>query len=378
MLPGMAAKKKRPSRWASEAALQGMLRYDPQVRALAEIQREAEGAYRTGVAQARGNADATIATIGAATPAVRGIYDQAGLDQARSASVVNHDLAGLPGLSPDLQAAIGLEQQNASSRVSTGRAQALTGLQQQRVGARAGGQYATNKAHDDLVAALTKIFSQRQSLAADRGAFETLTAGQLQDKATARSDTLASQQASRDVTTRGQDLSHQDRVASQQAAAAKAKRDGRLTATGAPALSQEQHNAAAATVRQIARYAAKYKGKLGREQIVAKLSQGRPQQSIHTDPDTGEKLPNPISLPAIPAFSPDLRMTAALDVAIDGHLSRETQQRLAKAGYRDKDLDLPTYGQWKRQQKPATRKSATQAFGQALGAAGRGMTPVGG
>ena len=180
-----------------------MLRFNPQLRALADIQREAEATYKTGVAQARGNADATIATIGQATPQVSGYYDRAGLAQARTASVVNTGVGALPGLSPDLQAAIGLEQADASSRVSAGRAEALTGLQQQQVGARAGAQYATNKAHDDLVSALSKIFSQRQGLLSDRGTFTASETAKLRSEAQARSDTLASQAAGRDVTIRG-------------------------------------------------------------------------------------------------------------------------------------------------------------------------------
>jgi hypothetical protein len=94
--------------------------------------------------------------------------------------------------------------------------------------------------------------------------------------------------------------------------------------------------------------ASRYKGKMPRAKIVEKLKAGRPQQRIDTDPDTGEKLRNPVSLPAIPQYKADLRMTAALDVALDGHLSRATQKRLHRAGFSLQQLGLPTYGEWKR------------------------------
>jgi hypothetical protein len=344
----MAKKKPKANRWASEAAQQTLLKFGPQIDALNQIQKEAESAYGVGVAQGHGNADSLTSTIGQAVPQVGAIYDQAGLDQARSASTVNNDIATLPGLSGNLRAAIALEQQNAGSRVSTGRAQALTGLAQQKVAARAGGVYGAQKAHDDLVSQLSKIFDQRTSLASQSGTFQALTQNQLQDKATARADTLASQQAGRDVTIRGQDLSHADRAASL-AARGKPKK-GAVSATGAKLNPAGAHNSARDAIQKgLSALSMLDPEKAARHDTAPLLVTGHKSRTIY-DPATGKpKLTasgTQKQTPDVPAVGE--WATIAADVYYDGHLSRANQKKLAQQGYSIKQLGLPTYAQWRK------------------------------
>jgi hypothetical protein len=122
-----------------------------------------------------------------------------------------------------------------------------------------------------------------------------------------------------------------------------------LTATGAKPVTQQQHQQFSRTVQQIAAQAKKYAGSMSRQQIADKLEKGRPAIKIKKgDPlPGGGTAPADITLPAIKAVPRDITMTAALDIALDGHLSRATQRRLQKT-YVVKDLDLTTYGEWKR------------------------------
>jgi hypothetical protein len=74
-----------------------------------------------------------------------------------------------------------------------------------------------------------------------------------------------------------------------------------------------------------------------------------------------------VSLPAIKAYPADLRMSAALDVALFGHLTRATQRRLHKAGFSVNELGLPTYGEYRRRTR--------QAYNQQINRPGRPHGP---
>jgi hypothetical protein len=103
---------------------------------------------------------------------------------------------------------------------------------------------------------------------------------------------------------------------------------------------------------------------LSRAQIVDKLSAGRPAQTLLVATKNsgsiraGDQLPEGLTpqekkavgatqqaLPAIKAYPADLRMSAALDVALFGHLTPATERRLRRAGFSLRRLGLPTYGQ---------------------------------
>jgi hypothetical protein len=133
---------------------------------------------------------------------------------------------------------------------------------------------------------------------------------------------------------------------------------------------------------------------LSRAQIVDKLSAGRPAQTVLVATKNsgaikaGDPLPEgltPQEKKAVGAPSrrcprssrtpADLRMSAALDVALFGHLTPATERRLRRAGFSLRRLGLPTYGQYKRptqrRLQQQTRSSATPGRGRTVRSAWR-------
>jgi hypothetical protein len=283
-----------------------------------------------------------------------------------------------------------------ANRLSESRTNALSSLDDRRVRAAEGAQFAAGAAHDKLVDDLTKILQRKQDLAGERGAFKAATMGQLEEAARKRAtdikiasghDTAAANRADATIT-------QQERNSKRSAGIdpdtgkpipggkldPKAQKKGkRVTASGAPAVSADAHLAFQNKVQEIASYVDRYKGKVSRKEIVAKLQKGRPQQTVYADPKTGNPVakntPGAVAVPLtkIPQYQPDLAMSAALDVALDGHLSRPTQQKLQQH-YILSELGLPTYQEWRKrggspqgQQVAHAVQSVQQVLAQALG-----------
>jgi hypothetical protein len=338
-------KTSRRSRFADDAALQALVRYEPEESGLKALAQQARADYGVSVRQAQTTGDLT-------------------LQAAREA------LSGPGAATLQRGGALEVAQQLGNLRAS--KAAALEDLNTRAVAARQGQQFGVLQARTKFQSDMAKILGQSQSLGRQRGAFTASTINSLEEAARGRAvtrrgqDKTAEAAAGRlDATLRGQDLSHADRVAAQKAKA----RDSR-TATGAKRVSQDKHLEYQTSIQSIASYAQKYKGKLSRAQIVQKLTQGRPQTSGYADAQ-GNPVPKttpgarPYTLTKIPQFAPDLKMTAALDVALDGHLSRATLAKLARAGFVIKDLNLPTYGQYK------SRGGSQQSYDQRRRAGGR-------
>jgi hypothetical protein len=372
---------KRKSTWASEAAQSALLRYAPQLRALTELQQEAKSTYKTGVAQARGNADATVAAVRGAQRETRGFYDQAGLDQARTASIVSQDIGGL-SLNPDLRAAVGLEQADASSRVSSGRAQALSGLSQQGVAAKAGGQYASNKAYDDLVTALQKIGTQRQGILSDQGTFTATEQARLNREAKANAlrvklENMGNSQSERNsLRSSGIDPDTGKPIPGGKLdpAAKKAKLHGKVSATGKPLNTGDAHATARDKIQQgLAALGTLDPDRTDRHETAPLLVGGHKSQELY-DTVPAPTAANPkatkqvrrvkggiaLSTPDIPGVGQ--WATIAADVYYDGHLSRANQKILADNGYSIRSLGLPTYAQW-RKSHPRPRRAASNYYG---------------
>jgi hypothetical protein len=65
------ARRRRPSRWASEAALQALIRFGPEESGLQALKQEARGTYRQTVRGARGAARGIVGEVKAVTPQTR-------------------------------------------------------------------------------------------------------------------------------------------------------------------------------------------------------------------------------------------------------------------------------------------------------------------
>lgn len=344
------AKRRRSNRWASQAAQLRLVRYGPEESGLNELVRQAEGDYRTGLAQARGNAQGTISTIDQAIPNVRDIYENAGLTQARAASTFAGDAGKVAPGSP-LAAAASLEQQVGIRHLNEAQASALTGLQDQRAAAKSGQTFASNKARSDFLETVGKVMQRRQDLAGEEGAFTASTAQQLM-----QADLDRQQQA--DIA--GAKLSQQERNSLRSAGIdpdtgspipngkldPKAKKNGR----GSGGATNEQIGAAQDAVQETLGWARRLRQQgLGRGDVAAALSAGREAADVPLhDPSTGKALFNPDGTPktkrrgGIPAAKSQLLLSAALDVVYRGYVSPEVLRKLHSRGLKLKDLGLPS------------------------------------
>lgn len=329
--------------FVSQAALQTMLRYDPQAAALMALQRQAEGNYGTSVAQARAGALGARDAIDRATPGLAGVYDHAlsGAEHARS--LVAGDIASLgPGVNR-FAAAGSAEQGQAVQNLEAGRAQALGSLADRRLATYAGEQGAEHAAHDKLVAGLQQIFQSRADLAGQAGAFKQLTALQLQQQAEKLAG--ADRQKSADRATRlaiaGVDSSGQpipggkvdlaNQRAAQKKAAAQAKIHAGELPGGVRLATPQQHGSLRDAIDKAQQTVAQLQaGGRSRGQIIALLTTGRPAMTVKAN---GQN----VKIPAIPA-APAAAANAAVDLTFDGGVTPGTARVLHRRGISIKRL----------------------------------------
>jgi hypothetical protein len=165
------ARRRRPSRWASEAALQALIRFGPEESGLQALKQEARGTYRQTVRGARGAARGIVGEVKAVTPQTRKAYDEAGLAAARTAhSVVDPALKGLPQNS--LSAAVKIEQADYRRNLQESKAAELADLGSRRVSAREGAAFAVTNAASVRNSDLAKYNARYQALRQEKGAFE--------------------------------------------------------------------------------------------------------------------------------------------------------------------------------------------------------------
>jgi hypothetical protein len=383
----MASRRTR-ARWATEAAQQALLRFSPEESGLAQLQQSALDTYRSGVQAAHSSAAGTVGAIDQARPQVAGAYkDEAGR-QAFINSTVAHQTDGL-SIPDAIKGALAVEQLAGATHASQNSARALTDLSRQRVAAKSGEQFATRQAHDTLVNDLTKVLERKQTLATEKGTFQSLTYGQLRKAAQDNALKVSLNNADNATSTANNKRTVGASIANSKraAATARAKARGKTTATGAKLLSPDKHLEYSTAIHDLIGAVNKQKatGK-GRHQIVDYLTKGAAARSGYAtpngtvivkqgtgqfakwiNPQTGKEVKNavavPYHLPARSATKADIKLTAALDVAIDGHLSRATQKALQRAGFKVHDLNLPTYGQWKKRQRARTVPDRLQAPG---------------
>jgi hypothetical protein len=328
------AKKKtaaRRSRFADDAALQALVRYEPEESGLKALAQQARADYGVSVRQAQTTGDLTLQAARQAIPSVARIYDQAGLDQAKTANLVSPELAGLAGpQGATLQRGGALEVAQQLANLRASKASALEDLNTRAVAARQGQQFGVLNARTKFMADMNKILGQSQSLARQKGAFTASTINSLEEAGRARAvtkrgqDKTAEAAAGRlDATLRGQDLSHADRVAARKARETAARK---TAAAGGKLQTPAQHGAVKDQVESIKSWIQSNKPDYGsRHEMALDLVQGVPAQTI-TDPKTGQKVRDP----GVPKAPSQLAASIALDLAYDGHVSRRNVAELHK------------------------------------------------
>lgn len=336
------AKKKR-SQWASDAALQAIVRFGPEEQGLTALAQQARADYGTSVRQAHGTAAAVIDATQHAIPAVTRIYDQAGLAQARtahSASLVSGALANLGPAADTIKAGSALEVAQQLGNLRSARSAALEDLQTRQVAARQGEGFAVQQARSKYVSDMSKLLERSQGLRREKGAFTASTINALAEAERKRQVTLRGQTLQAQTTRRGQDLSHTDRQASitqrREAAAQRAAQKAAETMPGGAKLATPQaHGKVADQVTQMASWIRANRGNHSRAEIARDMLSGVSPQTI-TDPKTGQKIRDP----GVPKAPSALALSAALDVVYNGGISNGTAKRLHERGYSVTKLGL--------------------------------------
>jgi hypothetical protein len=336
--------KRKASRWASEAAMQALVRFGPELSGLKALQRTAEADYKQSVRSAHGTSAGIINAVDVARPQVASIYTKAGRQASQAYGVTSQDMASLGPVANSIRAAASLEQQGTQARLAESGASSLTDLAQRRVAAKSGEQWAVTSAHDKLVTDLTKVLQRKQDLLGEKGAFTALTESQLKLDP-------------------------------------KAKKG-----TGGPGgdgwASQAAQAAAADKIAAAKHWAAQLKSVgLGRHDVARSLLTGQKAKNVPLHDDNGRPLywkagekgnekgdktgePKTHTLPELPKIDSELYLSVALDAAYDGHISARNQKLLHDRGIKIGPLGLKTRGQWdveERKRKRGQRTPAGQA-----------------
>lgn len=168
-------RRRRRSPFLGQAAAETLVRYGPEIAGLQELQRSARQTYRGDVRAAHAGATGITSAVKVATPEMRRTYRQSARDEARAAAVTNQDVAGLPGTSNSVKAAISLEQGGFKQQLAGERAGALGELAQRGVDARAGEAFQVKAARRNYRQDLASILARKRSLAKEAGTFEAQT-----------------------------------------------------------------------------------------------------------------------------------------------------------------------------------------------------------
>ena len=323
----MAKKKtssrgRKQSQWASDAALQALVRFGPEESGLAALAQQLRANYKTSVNQARATSAGIIQAVNDVRPEMTKTYDRAGLEQARAASVIAPDLANLGPVANAIRMAAHTEQAQGGRHIAEAKAAALGGLSERKVSAAQGAQFGIQNARQTFVSDMAKLLERKQGLGREKGAFTAATINALAEKEadralTRRGQNLTAETSRRgqditargqDITARGQDLSHADRVAAR-------REDAKTKRAGGKPQTPAQHGAFKDNVEAARQLIREYKPDYSsRHELAGDLLNGVP--SIK-DPKTGKSLPG---VPKAPGGQ--LALSVALDLEFDRHLSR--------------------------------------------------------
>ena len=345
----MASKtKSRQKQFVSQAALQALVRYGPELSGLKELKRQAESNLGAQLAQAHGSARGIIQTVDQVTPQVAGIYDNAGLTQAHlNQTLLGHDLQGLGHVADSIKAGAALEATGMASRLNEAKTQSLTDLGNRRVQARQGEQFAVQSAQQQFVNGMTKVLQRGQDLARERGAFKSATVDQLRQSAEDRATKLTieklgnSQSERNSLRSAGIDPNTGQPIANGPLDPKKNKPKGPKLQT------PEKHLAVQTDIsRGVQALSTLDPSKKRRHDAAPLLIEGHKAQELY-DPKTGKKQINPngqpVSTPDVPGIG-GLSASVAADLYYNGYVSRYNQQRLNRARLSVRQLGLTSYG----------------------------------
>lgn len=344
-------------RFLSQAAQDAILKFAPQRTALSEALQTARENYGSTVHAGNVTAGLTQGAVSRALPRIGQIYSKADSAQQAGTTLLNADLAKLPGVASNYKAdQIGEVAQQLSNLLGA-RSRDEAQLVNTGVQARAGAQFNQTNARAALEKTVAGLISKSNTTSQEQGAFAATEAEKLaheaetlQQRERASQRTAASTAAGHRVTERGQNLTRQS--------AREAHGAGGASGAVKP-LTASENAKAGEQLYSILNYAKGFASHgLGRGEILQKLVSGRAAQTVGVnakgDPvGEGEKAVQHVKLGAVPQFKPDVLMSAALDLALGGEISRHTQHRLESAGYNLGALSLkPSRGRYGAPPKP--------------------------
>lgn len=195
-----------PSRWASQAALDAFLRFNPQKQALQEQIAQANQAYKASVAAGAGTAKDTEASVRASIPALQAAFAQAKAATAPTTTLVSQQLAQLPGDTAQYRANQAAAGQTFLANLAASGASAQKTMLERIPRAREGAQFNQLSAHNQLIQQLGQIFGRQQNLGAEAGAYAQGVAEKLEAEAEGRRVTEQGHRETRESAREG----HQD------------------------------------------------------------------------------------------------------------------------------------------------------------------------
>jgi hypothetical protein len=342
--------------FASQISSEAQLKFGPQLDTLGTLLRQAVSSRDQGIAVQKSTGTGLINLASRAQPVVQQIAAQGAQRVQQPYAQVQADIAGLGPSADPIRAATARDAALVQAQQGLMTQDTATELKQRQVDALAGRQAGISAVQQQYSTDVGKIGDQLSSITGQQGAFGASRLAELLGEQRKQDFTAQQNQLGRDVTTRGQDLSHQDRVAAQK---------GKKSATGKKLQPGGAHNTAKEKIATgLAALRDLDPDKAHRHDTAPGLVQGAPADKgtpiyrTETDPITKKTKQVPVlnpdgtvktsgDLPAIPGVGS--WATIAADVYYDGHLSRKNQKALADAGFSIKELGLPTYAQWKRQ-----------------------------
>jgi hypothetical protein len=362
--------RRKPDPYTSQAQALSIVRYNPEVSALAALLRDAEDRRDTALRQAKATRQFGVGAIDQALPELKQDYKGA-------AAAVTPAFAGGGGI----------EAQALQARMAESQAQAKAQLQARRVGAVEGEGAARSAAFRDYASDRAKIGQRAVDLSREEGAFITSTIGDLAG---------ADAKAQADANALGARLTQQERNSLRSAGidpdTGQPIPNGpldpnRKTGTAKPNggkgwASQTQQAAASDEIQRLLGEAKDYKtagqarGVTAQHLLAGADKVSRPVYDTVPIKDAAGnvvghkqvKRLNPDGTPVThddPGFKSaksQLLASAALDMAYDGHLSRRNEKLLHARGIQLKPLGLVTYGEWLKKNR-RTRAQATNPHG---------------
>lgn len=349
----------RRRRFQRQAQQQAELRYSPQARGLRalilELQANRDAELSGATAQRRGSVQA----IDKARPEVREAYgtERSALDAI--GQKIAPVASGLGGAAASILQAGQAEHAAAQGRVADAERRTMVDYSEQRKAARAGEGYAKQAARQRYAADSAKVLQQMVDLGGEQGLYAASTLADLMDRARGR-----------DVTKRGQDLSHQDRQESLDVRRETAKNKPGAANRGRGWATPEAQNKARTTLGEaLTEIPTLIDAGFSRSEAAELLAKGakerrvpvygdvddpnRPGKKIHRKLENDDGTPQEKVIPGVAQIKDPLLIQAAIEQHLDGHISKRTQRLLHKNRIKIGPLGLTTAEQYDRKRRKA-------------------------